>query len=214
MTARQDGMTSGRLASTTSALAAAMIGGAIVFGAQGAFASGPAAQAEAAEQGVQDVQQGVQMAAGTMDEMSPTNSADEVAEANGSAGPLLALPVMDPARGRKLFASKGCVVCHSVNGVGGEDAPPFDMTEMPGRYMNPFDFAARMWRGAETMIAMQNEELGHQIELNGQELADIIAFAHDPKEQKKFSAADIPAQVKDWIAHLENGDSDEHVVTE
>lgn len=211
MTARQAMMTSGKLVSTASALAAAVIGGAIVFGAQDALASSPTAQSETTEQ---SAQQDVQMAAGTMDEMAPATAADEVTETNGSPGPLLAIPIMDPARGRKLFASKGCVVCHSVNGVGGEDAPSFDVTAMPGRYMNPFDFAARMWRGAEPMIAMQNEELGHQIELNGQELAEIIAFAHDPEEQKKFSAADIPAQVKDWMAHLEDEEGDENVVAE
>lgn len=38
----------------------------------------------------------------------------------------LVLPQMDAAKGRELFASKGCVVCHSVNGVGGEDAPALD----------------------------------------------------------------------------------------
>ena len=34
-------------------------------------------------------------------------------------GPRLIMPMMNPARGRKLFASKGCVTCHSINGVGG-----------------------------------------------------------------------------------------------
>ncbi len=113
------------------------------------------------------------------------------AAADQPAGLMLALPAMNPARGRKLFTSKGCAACHSINGVGGEDAPPLGVSTMPGRFMNPFDFAARMWRGAEAMIAMQNEELGHQIELDGQELADIIAFAHDPQEQKKFSESDL-----------------------
>ena len=55
------------------------------------------------------------------------------------------MPLMDPARGRKLFASKGCVVCHSVNGIGGKGAPPLDATTMPP-LVNPFEFAARMWR--------------------------------------------------------------------
>ena len=68
---------------------------------------------------------------------------------------------------------------------------------MPNNFMNPFDFAARMWRAAETMIAMQNEELGHQIELNGQELADITAFVHDPMEQRKFSESYLSSLVKD-----------------
>ena len=31
-----------------------------------------------------------------------------------------------------------------------------------------------------------------QLDFTGQELADIIAFAHDPREQRKFSEADVP----------------------
>lgn len=107
----------------------------------------------------------------------------------------LLLPMMSPERGRKLFADKGCVVCHSIHGVGGTDAPALDWSTMKGP-MNPFDFAAKMWRGAPAMIAMQKNELGHQIEFTGQELADIIAFAHSPEEQRKFSENDIPPNIR------------------
>ncbi len=122
--------------------------------------------------------------------------------------PSLLMPMMNPARGRELFASKGCVVCHSINGVGGEDAPPLDAATMPGP-MNPFEFTAKMWRGAQAMIYMQQEELGQQIEFNGQELADIIAFAHSPQEQQKFSENDIPPRIKDLMHHMEEGGDDE-----
>jgi mono/diheme cytochrome c family protein len=115
---------------------------------------------------------------------------------------------MDPANGRKLFASKGCVVCHSVNGVGGKDAPPLDASTMVGM-TNPFDFVANMWRGAGPMIQLQQEELGGQIEFTGQELSDIIAFLHDEEEQKKFSEADIPANIMAAMAKMEHGESDE-----
>jgi len=106
----------------------------------------------------------------------------------------LAIPAFDPVRGRKLFAAKGCVVCHSVNGIGGEDAPEFsaEFMDLP---MNAFDFAANMWRGAPAMIMMQEDELGAQIELSGAELAAIIAFVHDEEEQKLFSKADIPDEI-------------------
>jgi len=115
----------------------------------------------------------------------------------------LAIPAFDAERGRNLFASKGCVVCHSVNGVGGEDAPEFN-AEWMDHPMNAFDFAARMWRGAGAMIAMQEDELGGQIELDGSELAAIIAFIHSADEQKKFSQADIPHKIEE----LMHGDSD------
>lgn len=104
------------------------------------------------------------------------------------------LPRMDAAAGRQLFAAKGCVLCHSVNGVGGQDAPPMDAGYMDAM-MNPFDFAAGMWRGSEAMVALQRDELGGQIELTGQDLADIIAFVHDGEEQKRFTEADIPAPI-------------------
>jgi cytochrome c len=109
--------------------------------------------------------------------------------------PGLMIPSMDPANGRKLFASKGCVVCHSVNGIGGKDAAPLDASTMPGM-MNPFDFVAKMWQGAPMMMAMQQQELKQQTSFTGPELADIVAFVHDQEEQKKFSEADIPAEIK------------------
>jgi cytochrome c len=111
------------------------------------------------------------------------------------ANPGLIMPSMNAANGRKLFATKGCVVCHSVNGVGGGDAPALDASTMPGM-TNPFDFVASMWRGAPAMIEMQRDELGAQIQFTGQDLADIIAFLHDEPEQRKFSEADIPLDIK------------------
>jgi mono/diheme cytochrome c family protein len=106
----------------------------------------------------------------------------------------LAIPPFDAEKGRLLFGSKGCVVCHSINGIGGEDAPEFsaDIMEHP---MNAFAFAAKMWRGAPAMIMMQEEEMGGQIELTGVELAAIIGFVHDEEEQKNFSEADIPEEI-------------------
>lgn len=113
---------------------------------------------------------------------------------------MLVMPRMDAARGRQLFADKGCVVCHAINGVGGEDAPPLDADVM-SPMMNPFEFAANMWRGAEAMVMLQQEELGEQIELNGQELADIIAFVHSHEEQAKFTEAGLSDEIKKLIEH-------------
>ncbi len=127
----------------------------------------------------------------------------------GASDPLMAtglvLPRMDSANGRLLFASKGCVVCHSVNYVGGVDAPMLD-AEFMDQPMNPFDFAANMWRGAETMVIMQREELGYVIQISGQELADIIAFVHDPQEQLLFSTDDIPEDIQGLMEHAEAED--------
>lgn len=114
----------------------------------------------------------------------------------------LMMPRMDAAEGRMLFAAKGCVACHSINGIGGQDAPPLDAEnmELP---MNPFEFAARMWAGAEAMVELQRDELGDVISLNGEELAAIIAFVHDAEEQVEFSQADIPEEIKAMMGHME-----------
>ena len=127
----------------------------------------------------------------------------------GMMGPDLEMPMMNAAHGRELFASKGCVVCHSVNGVGGKDAPALDAATMKP-HMNPFDFAAKMWRGAPAMIDMQRDELGGQIQFSGAELADIIAFAHDAAEQSKFSENDIPPQIKELMEHMEDEEHHDH----
>ncbi|MDX1608525.1 MAG: c-type cytochrome [Halofilum sp. (in: g-proteobacteria)] len=110
----------------------------------------------------------------------------------------LAVPPMDPHRGRELFVSKGCVVCHRVNGVGGRIGPSLNAADMPVP-MNAFEFAARMWRGADAMIEMQQRLFGDQIELSGQELADLVAFAHDEREQKKLEAAQVPSEYREMI---------------
>ena len=110
------------------------------------------------------------------------------------------LGIMNSARGRKAFAAKGCVTCHAINGVGSHEAPALDAHSMQP-FMNPFEFAAKMWRGAATMIALQEEALGFQIEFTGPELADIIAFVHDDEEQYKFSPADIPPEIMALMHH-------------
>jgi mono/diheme cytochrome c family protein len=101
----------------------------------------------------------------------------------------------DAARGRVLFASKGCVICHAINEVGGTGGPPLDAEGTPGE-VDALDFVARMWRGAEAMIFMQQQELGVQIDFTGRELADIVAFVNDPKERWKFAEEDFPAMLR------------------
>ena len=79
------------------------------------------------------------------------------------------------------------------------------MPQMDAEYletpMNSFEFAARMWRGAEAMVELQEDELGGQIELDGEELAAIIAFVHDSNEQAMFSEKDIPEEIEAMMHH-------------
>lgn len=112
----------------------------------------------------------------------------------------LALPQMDAERGMELFASKGCVACHAVNGVGGHDAAALDAHTME-RVMNPFDFVAKMWTMAPYMIEAQEEALGGQIQFTGEEIADIIAFVHDDAQQHVFREGMIPPEVVEMMDH-------------
>ena len=113
----------------------------------------------------------------------------------------LVMPMMNSERGMRLFAGMGCVACHAVNGVGGHDARNLDAHTMEP-VMNPFDFAAKMWAVAPLMIEAQWEAAGHQFLFTGEELADIIAFAHDDEQQRKFTEADIPPEIKEMMPHL------------
>jgi cytochrome c2 len=132
---------------------------------------------------------------GTMDQLTVTEK-EHLDEFMAGAG--LVLPNMSSSRGRELFATKGCAVCHSVNGVGGEDAPTLDAADMPGP-MNVFEFSARMWRGAPAMVVLQEDELGEFISLTGEELADLVAFAHDKDEQAKLTIDQIPEKFRELL---------------
>ena len=120
------------------------------------------------------------------------------------------LPFASAQKGRGLFVEKGCVVCHAVNGVGGKAGPALDVD--PARpFIDPFEFTARMWRGAATMIVLQEMELGYQIDFTGDELAQIARFLNDETEQQSFGEDEIPARIRDWMVDdiYERGNFDE-----
>ncbi len=121
----------------------------------------------------------------------------------------LIMPIMNPERGKSVFVNKGCVTCHTVNAIGGEDAPPMD-AHTKEKLVNPFAFTAKMWDHAPGMIAAQEEELGEQLIFTGEELADITAFVHDAHAQRDFEKKDLTPRIKRIIAkmHAESGDHD------
>lgn len=112
-------------------------------------------------------------------------------------GPMIAVPTPNAKEGRALFIFKGCVVCHSVNGVGGLAGPPLDAVAEP-EIIDPLGFAARMWRGSLAMAELQATEFGYQVELTGEEIADLAAFAATPDAQKGFSEDEIPELIRGW----------------
>jgi hypothetical protein len=107
-------------------------------------------------------------------------------------------PAGDPRSGKALFVDKGCVICHSVNDVGGRAALPLDAPQ-DGRKIDPMVFAAAMWQGASAMLSLQLTELGYQIGVTGSELRDLAAFASDLETQTAFSIDDVPADIRAWI---------------
>ncbi len=111
---------------------------------------------------------------------------------------MLLMPVFEPEHGRALFGGKGCVVCHSVNGIGGEEGPALDYDPANGP-LNLFEIAADMWDHAATMVPLQKEDLGQQITLGDKEFADLVGFLASPAEQKKFSLADVPPNMKELL---------------
>jgi len=130
-----------------------------------------------------------------MQEMSPEQQARVMALMHEIG---VAMPPMDSHHGRQLFVEKGCVACHSVNGVGGDLGPALDAADMP-RPMNAFEFAARMWRGAPAMAALQEDMLGEVVSLDGQDLADLVAFAHDAEEQARLADDQVPERFRKLI---------------
>ena len=122
----------------------------------------------------------------------------------------------DAAKGRAVFVEKGCVICHSVNGVGGKAATPLDATDAIQRD-GLAGFAARMWRGAPAMVELQSLELGYTIWLESEDITNLAAFAEDRSEQKKLVIDDVPEEsrdaflsegfweAEDWREFLEDG---------
>ncbi|MHA1536307.1 MAG: c-type cytochrome [Alphaproteobacteria bacterium] len=116
----------------------------------------------------------------------------------------LKLPKMDSKKGMYLFASKGCVTCHAINGVGGHNSARLDAHAMKP-VMSPFELIAKMWRAAPAMIAAQEEAFGEQITFTGAQIAHIIAFLHDDAQQHKFTEAMIPPKIKKAMKHSHGG---------
>ena len=115
----------------------------------------------------------------------------------------LDIPQMNAERGKDLFAERGCVVCHSVNNVGGDSGPSLDANNIE-QSRNPFEFFARMWRGADAMLHLQRADLGYEVDFSGQDLADIYAFVQNSEAQESFTEANLPDHIKEII---DNGPS-------
>lgn len=127
-----------------------------------------------------------------------TSAGEAVASiaSNDAAAPVV--HSSDAEIGRTLFVEKGCVICHSVNGVGGKAAAALDAVS-PSATNDPLEFAARMWRGAPAMVELQSLELGYVIWLTSADIANLAAFASDLPAQKELTIDDLPQQTRDGL---------------
>jgi mono/diheme cytochrome c family protein len=82
-------------------------------------------------------------------------------------------PTRDPVAGGRLFASKGCVACHTVNGAGGAGGP--DLGKMP-RPLLLYEFAAKMWNHVPQMTRRIAAGGANRPYLNADEMSNLMAF--------------------------------------
>lgn len=104
----------------------------------------------------------------------------------------------NPRRGRILFITDGCVICHQVNGVGGLAGPSLDAAAAEDS-VDPLAFSARIWRGARAMTALQAMELGYVIDLDGQDIADLAAFVASPDERPLLTLDSVSREMRTWF---------------
>ena len=65
--------------------------------------------------------------------------------------------------------------------------------------MDIADFAARMWRGAGPMVWLQTLELGYQVDLSGEDIANLAGFVGDIDEQALFTEESLPDYVREAL---------------
>jgi mono/diheme cytochrome c family protein len=81
----------------------------------------------------------------------------------------------DPARGARLFTSKGCVKCHALKGEGGKTGPDFGRVDLGD---TPLDMAAKLWNHLPSMIMGIERVKMVRPNLTGQEFFEISAYLY------------------------------------
>ena len=81
----------------------------------------------------------------------------------------------DPAKGARLFASKGCVRCHALKGDGGKVGPDLGRVDLGDTQL---DLAAKLWNHIPSMIVGMEQAKVKKPNLTGEELTDISAYLY------------------------------------
>ena len=81
----------------------------------------------------------------------------------------------DPARGSRLFVSKGCVRCHAFKGEGGKIGPDFGRVDLGDTQL---DMAAKLWNHIPSMnVGMERARI-IKPNLTGNEFTEISAYLY------------------------------------
>jgi len=81
----------------------------------------------------------------------------------------------DPARGARLFVSKGCVKCHGLKGEGGKTGPDLGKIDLGDTQL---DLAAKLWNHIPSMIVGMERARVIKPNLTGEELTEISAYLY------------------------------------
>jgi mono/diheme cytochrome c family protein len=85
------------------------------------------------------------------------------------------MPMGDASRGKELFRTQACVLCHSVNGEGGNEAPDLAQAVVQ-RGFSPYQLAAMLWDHAPAMWSLMAKKGIARPQLTEQDAADLFAF--------------------------------------
>jgi len=97
-----------------------------------------------------------------------------VAAAHIGLGATRSLLSGDADRGKALFRTQDCVVCHSVNGEGEKSAP--DLGQGTDRGFSPYALAGMLWNHAPLMWAAMEKKGVARPELSDQQAADLFVY--------------------------------------
>jgi mono/diheme cytochrome c family protein len=94
---------------------------------------------------------------------------------DGAWAQLVYSPSQDPVAGSRVFATKGCEKCHSINGVGGKIGPDLAKSTRPHSF---FDVATALWNHLPRMSDRMKQLGIARPQLTANEAGDLIGFLY------------------------------------
>jgi len=81
----------------------------------------------------------------------------------------------DPAKGARLFVSKGCIKCHAFKGEGGKIGPDFGRVDLGNTLL---DLASKLLNHIPPMVQGMEKMRMTKPSLTGEEITDISAYLY------------------------------------